>query len=46
LSRVAEPGVDLADVASTLEDHGIAAAVVRSFAEVLGCLHAKVAVGA
>jgi transaldolase len=45
LTRVAELGVDVTDVGVTLEDRGVDA-FTRSFAEVLGRLHAKVAVGA
>jgi len=40
LSRTEDLGIDLADVGATLEDEGVAA-FNRSFAEVLGRLHAK-----
>lgn len=40
LTRVADLGVDLADVAHALEDEGVSA-FARSFAEVLGRLQAK-----
>jgi transaldolase len=45
LTRAAEAGVDLDDVGRTLEDQGVAA-FARSFSDVLGLLHAKVAVDA
>jgi transaldolase len=45
LTRVADLGVDLADVGRALEDQGVAA-FARSFVEVLGRLDAKVAVDA
>ncbi len=45
LARAAQAGVDLDDVGRVLEDQGVAA-FARSFAEVLGRLHAKVSVDA
>ncbi|MGQ0618060.1 MAG: transaldolase [Acidimicrobiia bacterium] len=45
LTRAAELGVDLTDVGDTLEDQGVAA-FARSYAEVLGRLHAKASVDA
>jgi transaldolase len=45
LTRAADLGVDLADVGSALEDHGVAA-FVRSFAEVLGRVQAKLVANA
>lgn len=45
LARVAEAGIDLGDVGRTLENQGVAA-FERSYAEVLGRLHAKIGVDA